>query len=116
MKLRLEETLTSTNPSQNQPLQQGKKQLTSTVLHQTNQQKKLDSEKMTKEREKIGKMESMINQRHDYCLRLAFVEPGCQLFHHQPINNQNLSPWSILKVSIDRLEENTRVGSEGDLD
>ncbi|CAH7673317.1 hypothetical protein PPACK8108_LOCUS8205 [Phakopsora pachyrhizi] len=60
--------------------------------------KKVDSEKMTKERERIGKMESMINQRPDSCLRLAFVEPGYQLFHHQPINNQNLSPWSILKL------------------
>ncbi|KAI8446289.1 hypothetical protein BY996DRAFT_6537161 [Phakopsora pachyrhizi] len=115
MKLRLEETLTSTNPSQNQPLQQGKKQLTSTVLHQTNQLKKFDSEKMTKERERIGKMESMINQRHDYCLRLAFVEPGYQLFHHQQINNQNLSPWSILKVSIDWLEENTRAIKDSEL-
>ncbi|CAH7675209.1 hypothetical protein PPACK8108_LOCUS10186 [Phakopsora pachyrhizi] len=60
--------------------------------------KKRGELRMTKERERIGKMESMINQRPDYCLRLAFVEPGYQLFHHQPINNQNLSPWSILKL------------------
>ncbi|CAH7674292.1 hypothetical protein PPACK8108_LOCUS9203 [Phakopsora pachyrhizi] len=47
--------------------------------------------------------------RPDSCLRLA-------LFNHQPIDNQNLSPWSILKVLIDQLKGITRVGSEGDID
>ncbi|CAH7672245.1 hypothetical protein PPACK8108_LOCUS7054 [Phakopsora pachyrhizi] len=38
---------------------------------------------MTKERDWMGKMESMINQRPDSCIRLAFVEPGYQLLGFQ---------------------------------